>query len=362
MRMLYSITDFNLQAFNLKFSFNRRKRIDFYRVLEVLLRNNVTVNESLSKIYDVYSNNGSKKSNHIAQIVHEIRRSYNNVASLSKALAPWVPYEEMVLIRAGEKTGTIGKQLLQAIKQIKSKGRFVKSIVKCLAYPIVIMLMISYLMYVVAYKVVPPMSKVTDPATWSGVGRLLAVIADFTVTYGIWVGIAFLMLFIGCILSLPYSFGNTRVFLDRVPPWSIYRVIQGSNFLLNIAVLLSSGIKLENALRILRDGASPWLIARIDAILYSTSNGKDFGSALDISGYEFPDKKIIPVIKALSDTGRIDEVLYNYADEWVEQSIETIDGVSNLIFSLGIIFAALLVMLVMAGSNSIMQSAQSLYF
>lgn len=359
--MLYSISDFNFKTLNLKVAFNRKRRIDFYRILEVLLRNNVKVSEALSRIYEVYSKNGQSKSNPLAQIIFEIRRSYNNVASLSKAISPWVPYDEMVLIRAGEKTGTVGKQLLQAIKQIQSKGRFFKSIFKCITYPVVILIMVSYLMYIVAYKVVPPIAKISDPASWGGTARLLAIVADLTVSYGLYAFFFIIIFMIACGLSLPYSFGNLRIALDRIPPWSIYRVIHGSGFLLNVSILLASGIKLENALVILREGASQWLLARINAIIYCTNNGKSFGEALEISGYEFPDRKIIPVIKALSDTGRIDEVLYAYADEWVDASIETIEAIANMVFVAGITFAGALIMLVMSGTNEIMRTTQNLY-
>ena len=353
--------EFNFTHWFHRLQFGTEKRISVYRTLDTLLRNKIGIDAALNRIYEVFSKNGRKPNDPIARIIAEVKRAYSNGSPLSKALTPWIPYEEMILIRAGEATSTVSKQLVQCINIIKSKGRFTKAIVKCFLYPVFLLMMIGYLMYIVSYQVIPPMTKITDPTTWGASGRLLYAVSSYTVSYGLLTAIVIVLFALLCVFSLPHSFGELRVKLDRIPPWNIYRIIHGSSFLVNLAVLLSAGITLKNSLSLIKDGSSPWLSARINAIIYSTSNGKSLGEALDISGYEFPDRDIIPLIKALSDTGRIDEILTDFSSEWIDRSVEKIDAIANMIFTLGLFLVGALMMLVMTGSNSILSSTQNMY-
>ncbi|MGC6031659.1 hypothetical protein VU596_24690, partial [Enterobacter kobei] len=48
-------------------------------------------------------------------------------------------------------------------------------------------------------------------------------------------------------------------------PWSVYRTLQGTVFLLNIASLLKANISTLNAVRLLNRFSSPWMQERLAA-------------------------------------------------------------------------------------------------
>ncbi|EOF7659938.1 TPA: hypothetical protein ACP3Z7_004795, partial [Pseudomonas aeruginosa] len=56
--------------------------------------------------------------------------------------------------------------------------------------------------------------------------------------------VAVITLTVVVIVTLPTYRWKGRVWLDRMlPPWSIYRMLQGTTFLLNMAVMLNAGIR-----------------------------------------------------------------------------------------------------------------------
>ncbi len=144
-----------------------------------------------------------------------------------------------------------------------------------------------------AKQLVPKLSKVTDPQSWDGAAKLLYRIAQFITGYGAFALILILLLALFVFTTLPYLRGRVRVLLDQSPPWSIYRTLHGSTFLLNVAVMLQSGVRLEEALLLLAANAKPWLKERIDAALYGIRIGGNLGVALHRAGYGFPDKKAV---------------------------------------------------------------------
>lgn len=360
----YVFRQINLSLILRRIRFNRQKRIDLYRSLNILLRNKIAVELALKRLYEAYSgvSPGRKaKKNITAKVLQEASILYRSGASLHQAFSAWVPHEECLLIQSGEISGTIPEQLGKAIELVKNKGRFFNPLLKCFVSLFFLFGSVGYLFHMAAYDMIPTFLKITDPSTWGVYGNVLYYVSQIVINYGTFFMIAVIFIFLLALLSLPYSFGDLRVRLDFFPPWSIYRIIHGANFLMNISVLISSGISLKNAIIIMKTGSSPWLLQRLDSILYGLGNGRNFGVALEVSGYNFPDKDSIPIIKVLAETSKIDEVLYDYATEWVERSIDRIEFIAAAIMYGGAIIVTLLLLLVTVGANSIVSSVQHVY-
>lgn len=317
------------------FDAKRRKRI--YKSIAVMLQNEVPIQKALFSLYEIYSNGGKKKGNSIAIILLNCYQAVGSGDSLGTALGRWIPHHEASMLRAGEKGSRLVGQLNDLIDVLNTQGKMKGSIAKAVGYPIFLILSLGYLLYFMSYKLIPPFAKMTDPSTWKGDARLLYDVSMFVTEYGVMLVFGVVILIFIIIGSFRYSFGTLRIWLDRIPPYSIYRTVIGATFLLSLAALVSSGVKLNVALAEIMNKASPWYRERVHAVLFGINSGVKFGDALNNSGYGFPDREAIQFIRAISDGGKLELVLNDYAREWLEESVRKVDFMASVIFNLGII-------------------------
>jgi Type II secretory pathway, component PulF len=333
------------------FDTKRRKRI--YKSIAVMLSNEVPLPKAILSLYNIYSNGGKKKGNSIAVILMNCYQAISSGDSLGTALGRWVPHHEASMLRSGEKGSRFVAQLNDLIEVISVQGKMKGSIVKAVAYPLFLTGSVIYLLYFISYKLIPPFAQMKNPDNWDGIAKLLYNLSMFVTNYWVASSIGILSFITIVIMSLRYSFGTLRIWLDNIPPYSIYRTVLGASFLLSLSALVSSGVKLDVALQEIMFRASPWYKERVRAVLFGINSGVPFGEALHNSGYNFPDKEAIQFIRAISDGGKLELVLTDYARDWLEESVRKVDLMSSLLFNIGIIFVAALILLVTMGMNDI---------
>ena len=183
---------------------------------------------------------------------------------------------------------------------------------------------------------------------------LLAAIAAIALTpdsgFAIHMGIVALVAVILIFATLPYYTGRGRVFLDRLPPWSIYRTLKGTTFLLNVAVMLRAGIKPYDSLQRLSRTANPWLKQRIEATRYGVGLGQNFGQALKNAGHEFPDKQAIQFLSVLASRKGFAEAALRFSDRWLNTSLKQVDAAAGLIRGLSLLLVVAMMILVLLGT------------
>lgn len=332
-------------------------RVEFYEAIIILMENNTNLNNALQKMYDEYSDSGKKFNKPQARLVWNCLESIQRGKKLTSGLRGWIPEQELSMLSAGEEAGKLITSLNECIRLITVKARITSSIMKAVSYPIILAILTAYMLSIISTKLMPKMEKMSDPTTWVGNGHALYVMSFVTTNYGLYIAILIVLGIIWFLMSLPrrsqlFS-GGLRVILDGIPPWSLYRVMLGATFLLNLSLLLKNGIRLQKALSMLALNASPWLKQRIDAINSGVSNGYNIGYAMRHSGYDFPDKKSIAFLVILGDSDGVEEVLNNIANRWIEKTIKYIDSVAGIILLGGIVVIGIIMGIVMLGSNDI---------
>lgn len=342
-----------------KMSFTGSVRLDFYRSLILLLDNQVRLNEALAELWNVYSNGGKKETAAVAIVIDECLQRMNDGESFSEAISWWLPVEEAMLLQAGEIAGRLGEAFNEAEKIMVARKKIVGAIAGALAYPLVLFSMMGFLLHMVATDLVPKLAKVVDPQSWQGAAGLLRDIASFVTQYGVMTIIILVVVVAAIVISLPRLRGPLRVTLDYLPPWSIYRLVHGATFLLNVGALIKSGMRLNSALDKLNEGTNPWLSERITAALVGLSEGRNFGEALTESGYNFPDKKANRFLAVISSYSGIDKAIITFGNRWLEETVIKIQNVSKLMLMLGVSSVGLTMLIVIAGAGGIQDAIQA---
>uniref|UniRef100_UPI002FCA1FE9 type II secretion system F family protein n=1 Tax=Devosia sp. TaxID=1871048 RepID=UPI002FCA1FE9 len=274
----------------------------------------------------------------------------SNGKALADAMANWLPSQERALIDAGQESGDLIGALNDCVRLIEARGKILSSVIGATFYPALLWALLAYLLGVISYKMVPNMARMSDPRSWTGTAALLYEIANFVTGQGIYFLVGFILLLILIFWSMPYYTGPGRVALDRMPPWSIYRTLQGTTFLLNVAVMLRAGIKPYDSLQMLSRTANPWLKQRVEAARYGVGLGQNFGQALKNAGHEFPDKQAIQFLCVLAGRKGFAEAAMRFSSRWLENSLKQVAVAASLIRNISLLLVGAMMILTLLGS------------
>jgi type II secretory pathway component PulF len=145
------------------------------------------------------------------------------------------------------------------------------------------------------------------------------------------------------VAAMPRWRGNLRIFFDRFAPFSIYRLVVGSGFLLAFSALQTAGVTVEKSLTRLSDLADPWLRERLDGALLGVRSGLNCGEALRNSGYVFPSQEVIDDLCVYAEYRGFGEALKLLADEWMEEGIEQVSAQMKVLNGLSIATLAIVI-------------------
>lgn len=330
--------------------FGSKERLQFYERAAALLENGVQLKEAITEISNIYSQDGKQRFHPIAMASREAAMGMANGKTLSDAMANWIPEQERSLIAAGQKSGALIRALEDCERLIEARGAIIGAVVNATAYPTFLFALLVYLFVVISYQMVPNMARMSDPEGWTGTAALLYSISEFVTGSGIYVLGATLLLLTLIFASLPYYVGPGRVRLDRMPPWSVYRTLHGSTFLLSFAVMLRAGIKPYDSLVMLAETASPWLRERVQAARYGVGLGQNLGFALRNAGHEFPDREAIYFLCVLAQRKGFADSAIKFSERWMTMSLKQVNTVAALVRNISLLFVGAMMLLVLLGS------------
>lgn len=327
-----------------QFKSDTKTRQRLWKKLSKLLSDGIPIIAGLQEIRSL-----KKPTAPISVAIEDWIRGMNNGRKLSDVIRPWVSAEESMLIIAGEQSGTLDEALKSVVKVSQAAAAIKSSVIAGLAYPIFLLILSFAALYFFGYKIIPAFSKAARPDVWVGMARTMIDAAGFIQNWLHWIAIAVVILVIAFFVSLPRWNSSARVVLDRYAPYSIYRVMQGSSWLIALSALVQAGVRIETAIDQLGRNASAWARARSDAALKGLRAGRNLGESLERSGYEFPDREIISDIRLYATKSGFDEALRLIGDEWITESVDRVKALMNVIFGVSMLLVGGVIMFIASG-------------
>jgi type II secretory pathway component PulF len=147
------------------------------------------------------------------------------------------------------------------------------------------------------------------------------------------------------LVTLPAWTGRLRLFVENLPPWSIYRLTVGSVWLYTLATMMRSGIQLSHILEsmINSEAVSPYLRERILAISIENGVGKNLGESMYDCGMGFPDQELIDDLRVYAVLPSFHRRMHELATEWMHDGVELVKRQSRLMNLMGIVLITALV-------------------
>lgn len=344
-------------VFAAKFEFNAETRMKFYNKLAQLMSNGVSLNVALHQI----ATTGKKdKGSVLPKLFLMWKKQVTNGMNLGYCMAPYIPTAEAMLIETGANSGQLAKSMRDALESVEQQGRVKKAIISNASYPVLLLCVLLAAMFLTSYEVIPTFANVLPVNEWTGVSYAVARAAYFFRDWSI-VILGLLAMIFGIIgFSLPRWTSQARIKFDNVFPWNIYRMWQGSAFLLSVASLMSAGVKLDEvSLNRIARKADPYLAQRIRAVRKWILSGVNFGEALYKTGYNFPDEELISDLRVYATLKGFEENLVNVTREWVTSIEEKVTAYMKVVNFVTLVLIAVVIGMLISALFGVVQQIQT---
>ncbi|MCY3874170.1 MAG: hypothetical protein OXF88_07755 [Rhodobacteraceae bacterium] len=315
----------DLDHIHARLVFRRSVRARTWRMISDLLDSGMELNRALPLVADI-NGSGNRK---LQDILGRLRAALRT-DSFARSVARYVPESEAMLFsRFGSASDA---SIFRAAARLSSVDeKIAKAIRQALMWPAFLFLLVFVLLYSLGSNLFPTMATLAPVSDWPPASRLVAATA-------IWIAnnvhiVAASVLAAGAAWKWVERnhTGPGRAWLDRIPPFSLYRLRTGATFTFVLIENARVGHEINRAFLLnLANSLPPYSRSRILAIA-EWSDRTNIGSAAIAAGHEFPDPELNLVLRAYA--GQRDWVprFSQYANTWLDRLEEKVETMVKLL-------------------------------
>lgn len=339
-----TLDELNLKFAIFQFKGDAKTRQRLWKKLAKLIKDGIPIIPALTEIRGL-----KKPTAPISLAITDWIKGMNEGKKIADVVRPWVSTEESMLIMAGEQSGSLDTALDSVVTVSVARSQIKSAVVGGIAYPFFLFILSFCVLYLFAFKIIPAFTKAARGDAWHGVARVMIDTAHFVQNWIWYCAVAFIIIIVAFFVSMPHWNSSLRTKLDKFPPYSIYRVMQGSSWLIALSALVQAGTRIESAIEQLSSGTSAWASVRMQSALKGLRAGQNLGVALEMSGYGFPDPEIISDIRIYSTKSSFDEALKIIGNDWITESVDRIKALMAIVFGATMMLVGSLIAFVVSG-------------
>jgi type II secretory pathway component PulF len=299
-----------------RMSFPARTRAQVWRMVAHLASStDYILNTAFLATADVMEQSGKKG---VATILRDLEEGLQTNEFAKRARAYVSPSEALMLtsINDGDAIELLRGTARLALMQNKQS----RALRGAMAQPMAIIVLLMAIFYQIGSNVFPLLSGIVNLDNAPTQMRLTSATSQWFVDNVTWVLIPPILLILLINYSMPRWTGKGRVFAEKFPPYSLYKIGQGTGFILTVMEYARLKKTLTPGLiRTLGRGASPYLQSRFNAIAEEMEYAR-WGNAMAATGHGFPSKDLILVTCALDNTEDWEESFASFLEDWLEES------------------------------------------
>lgn len=339
------------------FFFPKKVRLKFYRRMAALMRGEMPLHDAVVELRERAQRKKNIQNWALGKIYGEIEsRMYGK--SFAQAMNGFAPRIDMMFFEAASSTGgwdDVFKRIFKVYKDINDMRKtMIGAILPTIGYVVLLLALIV----LTGDVLVPPLASIEAPSKWTGAGKLLYLAQLLVKNPLLLWGIILFLVVLGAAIAWSMSnwTGKLRAQFDSVPPWSLYRLVQGSVWLVTVANLSEAGVPHDVIVERMIRTAAPWLKERLIATHRLMRSGHSLGSALVATKMGFPHPQLVDDLGVFAQRPGFAEALKGMAEEWSEEGLEQTRFASKLVNLAGLVVVSIVVCLMFYGMiNLIMQ-------
>ena len=325
------------------FKMNTERRLALIRKLASLLRNNFSLMDALGRIEQIESKNGKKPDEPYAIVMREWQKNLEQGFSFSDATRGWLPTEENMLVTSANVSNLI-EALENLDNVVNGMSRIKRAMRNAIAYPLFLLVLTFAIIIMVGMYLVPPLASVAGPnVVWTGAANLLITVSNFSMSYWHLIAAGFVFICLVVWAGLPRWTGVLRTMFDKLPPWNIYKMQVSVGWLMSLSAMVSAGMALPDAMRLLADNSNKYVRQVLESALRYIANGDNLGVALSKTGRDFPNSEIIGDLTIYSEMNDFSSNVSRIANDYLADSVRRMEGISNVLNSVGILLVSVII-------------------
>ena len=301
-------------------SVGANSRIEFFHMVSGLLDANINLRDALETVAASTEVRGDRGQ---ASVLRIWKQSLAD-GVLAETMARWVPATEAMIFGAYGVGRVEPADLFRAAARVcELKTTMVSAVVGAVRMPTLLFFAVLSIIWTAGGHLFPELLKHSRADLWLPTTGVVVGVSIWFHDNALYVGAALALAIALLWLAVVYWTGPGRRFLDRFPPFSLYRTVSGASFLLVLVELLATRAELPVVLRRLEAGSSAYGSSRVAAIQEQMVAGLGFGEAMEEAGTGFPEPSLISVVQAIEQLDGWHDELGRFVHRWVGRAERT---------------------------------------
>lgn len=306
----------------------------FTKHLSVMIKAGIPLPEAIDSITAQTTNQRFKHT--LIAINHDIRNGQSFYTSLAKHPRIFNPLY-LNLVRIGEESGNLEKNLEYLAVQLKKQYEFKNKIQSALLYPEIVLTTAAVVGFGISYFVLPQLVDLFSsldiklPLTT----RILLFVATSMKRYGLSIITAFIASIVGLrlFISLPGIKLYWHRFLLSLPVMgAFFQDVELSSLCRNFGIMLKSGLPIEQGLEAQKQTTENLVYREyIEAIQQGIDKGQSIENVLIKAKFSFMPLIVIKMIGVGEKTGKLDESLLYLGDFFEDEADTTAKNFSTVL-------------------------------
>lgn len=338
-------------------------RAEIYESLADFMADEIRQDEAITELIESRISSRTEHDTYVWLLQDVLHSTKREGRSLAEALRPYVSTMEYMLIGAGDDAARKVKVLHMLAKILRDLSKAKRMFLQALVQPMGIFVLILGALYYLGYAIIPEIARMVPTENVTGWAGLLISMSEALASPWAMAVPFVILIFIGLTLwSLPNWTGTLRIWADKLPPWSFYRILNGGTWLVSLSSLMSAGRLQHKVLEEMAEVANPWLLERINYLIVDGRKGRSIGESLADAGLEcpfrrlfglkavnrywFPDRKTVEKLKLYSRLSVGQKKMEQIGETMMDLSLKKMEAETKRLsaISLGIAFVLLCIM------------------
>ncbi len=270
--------------------------------------------------------------------------------SMASALRGTVPQTDLYVLEAAEEIGSLGEGFRRLIYFSEKSAQLTGNLFS-LFKPLGLVFAATGILYGFASAVLPDFATMVPPSEWGGATISLMETGDFLEN---WALIIFGVIGIYFVISSALLPSYSSPFRDKVlkrylPPWNFYQLFVANSFLLTLGTMMQSGIRLKDALPMVKAFSGTYLKDHIEQMEASLQGGLKEGRAIATDLFDVENQRLLRIYGQSDQFESKMQVIAQRSLEYSIKRVEKIVGTANVVMRIAIAFIIIWIVMAIGG-------------